>query len=53
MKFFTARTLPIFEQCFGQNKEFFNSLLEHFGVFISKIYFCSLVLGLVRARRLL
>ena len=27
MKFFTARTLPIFEQCFGQNKEFFNSLL--------------------------
>ena len=30
MKFFTARTLPIFEQCFGQNKEFFNSLLGKF-----------------------
>jgi len=29
MKFFTARTLPIFEQCFGQNKEFFNSLLVY------------------------
>jgi len=27
MKFFTARTLPIFEQCFGQNKKFFNSRL--------------------------
>ena len=38
MKFFTARTLPIFEQCFGQNKEFFNSLLEHLTLFCSRLY---------------
>ena len=51
MKFFTARTLPIFEQCFGQNKEFFNSLLEHFSKYYSHAGKGELLLKAARAVR--
>ena len=51
MKFFTARTLPIFEQCFGQNKEFFNSLLEHFSKYYSHIRTGELLVKAARAVR--